>query len=290
MRTSCALFIWLLASLVILSGSSLKAAGTFYMDPVPESQSCFGLSFMHWLPEGTMDQKDFDGTYDFYIDAVLTDQLNLRVKLPFSRMSVPNYEYLHRGELLNTTATMGNLYVGFTHRSVADRNSITFFSAGVYLPTSGNSDYDSYVNSIAVLANLHQLERLIPDMYTVYLNYAYRNTSSDVTIFGLEFGPQIFIPKPKEGVSEPDTEVLMHYGLSTGIKLAPLSIMVEVLGLAIVTEDFDDFGDRFEHHAAAGLWLTGSTLRSSVFYQIPLHDDLKEVTKGVFGVKLEVAF
>ena len=290
MRTSCAPFIWLLALLVILNGPSLKAGETFYMDPVPESQSCIGLSFMHWLPEGTVDQDDFDGTYDLYIDAVLTDQLNLRVKLPFSRMSIPYIEHLHLGDPVNTGATMGNLYVGFTHRSVANRNSVTFYSAGVYFPTSGNSEYDAYVNSIAVLADLHQLERVMPDVYTVYMNVAFRNTSSDATIFGMEFGPQIFIPKPKEGESGGDTEVLMHYGLSSGIKLSRLSIMAELLGLAIVTEDIDDFEDRFEHHAAFGLSLRGNTLRTSVFYQIPLHDDLKEITQGVLGMKLEVAF
>lgn len=290
MRTRCAPFIWLLASLVILHGPALKASETFYMDPVPESQSYFGLSFMHWLPEGTSDQNDFDGTYDLYVDAVVTDRLNLRVKLPFSRMSIPYYYDFPVGGTEITGATVGNLYVGLTHKSVGERNSVTFYSAGIYLPTSGNTDFDSYINSIAVLANFHQFERVVPDMYTVYLNVAYRNNSSDVTIFGLEFGPQIFIPKSRDVKGGRDTEVLMHYGLSSGIKLAPLTIMVEVLGLAIITEDVDDFEDRFEHHAAFGVSLNGHNLRSSLFYQIPLHDDLKEITKGVLGVKLEVAF
>jgi hypothetical protein len=62
-----------------------------------------------------------------------------------------------------------------------------------------------------------------------------------------------------------------------------------LLGVFIVTEKFESFGERFEHFLTFGAQLTGSPVRPGIFYMLPLHNDLREIIDGALGIKVDFA-
>jgi len=78
-----------------------------------------------------------------------------------------------------------------------------------------------------------------------------------------------------------------HYGVSGGFQFTNVALFAELLGIAIITEDVDDFGDRFTHSIDFGAQLTGYSVRPGIFYMIHLDEDLSEDLDGVLGIKVD---
>ena len=76
----------------------------------------------------------------------------------------------------------------------------------------------------------------------LYFNYAYHKSSEEGLSYLLEIGPNVLVPTKDNGG---DTEILIHFGGGLGYQVDKLLLNAEFLGVAIVTEDPDTFGDRF---------------------------------------------
>ena len=63
---------------------------------------------------------------------------------------------------------------------------------------------------------------------------------------------------------------------------------MELIGLAIITEDVDDFNDRFLHTLVFGGQWNAGTIKPGLFYKIYLKDELSDLVDGVLGIKLDV--
>ena len=133
--------------------------------------------------------------------------------------------------------------------------------------------------------NFYELQKYLPDVLTLYGNYAFRSSKPGGAIFGFEIGPNFLIPTEDGG----DSELFLHYGLTAGFQMTQLAIFAELAGIAIITEDVDDFGDRLSHVIAFGAQWTGSRLRPGVFYKLYLDEDLSDSVDGVLGIKLDVS-
>jgi hypothetical protein len=151
------------------------------------------------------------------------------------------------------------------------------------LPTA--SEKKEIAHLVGALTNIYELQRSLPDVLTIYGNFAYHYRQINGGMFGVEIGPQLLVPT---GELEGDTELFGHYGLAGGFALPKAAIFAELLGVFIVSEDVDKFGDRFIHSFAFGAQYTGSFVRPGLFYTLPLDEDINEDISGMLGLKVDV--
>jgi hypothetical protein len=262
--------------LLVLSSQSLPAQ-TFLLQTPPEEKANVGIRFMR--PNFAEDSglSTFSGTYDLYVNVPVGAKLNLVGSLPFSNVDTDR----DAGE---SESDIGNLYIGLQARGGSSSTHRTNVSVGVFLPTAPDDNFSTFI--LGLLTNFYELQRSIPNTLTLYGNFAYRYHQTNGALFGLELGPQFFIPT---GDDEGDVEIFAHYGLAGGFQASHVAVVAELLGLGILSEDVEDFGDRFTHAVAFGAQLTGLPVRPGIFYQIYLDKDLNEDIDGVLGIKIEVS-
>ncbi|MDZ7288982.1 MAG: transporter [candidate division KSB1 bacterium] len=252
------------------------SAQTFLLQALPEAKATFGLRFMRPNFDGDSELSTLSGTYDLFVNVPVSSKLNLVGALPFTTVAFG-------GE--DSESGIGDIYVGLQTRNHSSTASRMGLSVGVFLPTA--SEDKEMTNFFGILANYHELQRSLLNTLTLYGNLAYRSTQPGGALFGLEFGPQLFIPT--KDTDDRQVELFAHYGLAGGFRLSNVAIFGEFMGLFIATEDFENFGDRFTHSIAFGAQVTDNAVRPGIFYQIPLDEDFKEFIDGILGIKVEIS-
>ena len=153
-------------------------------------------------------------------------------------------------------------------------------SFGLFLPTA-----DEDIGFFGILTNYYDIHKYASDLLTIYGNYAYHNLLSQGVRFGLEIGPNLMIPTKGKG----DTELFIHYGLTAGFQGNKFAIFTELVGLVIITEDSDEFSDRFVHSIDLGATYISNSISPGVFYKLYLKENLSDIVKGVLGIKIDVS-
>lgn len=258
--------------LVILSLQMLSAQ-TFIFQDQAEDRTKLGLRFLRPNPADEDNLSTFSGSYDLYINAPLSSRLNLVGSIPFNSFAA-------EGE--DSESGIGNVYVGLQTRSDNSAEKGMNLSLSVFLPTASEEKGEAHFTG--VFTNFYEFQRSLPEVLTVYSNFAYHYRQLGGGMLGVEIGPQLIIPTGQDGG---DTELFGHYGLAGGVSLAKVAIFAELLGVFIVTEDVEDFGDRFEHFVDFGAQLTGSVVRPGLFYMLPLHNDFQDIIDGTLGIKVD---
>lgn len=156
------------------------------------------------------------------------------------------------------------------------------FSFGIYLPTA--EEDKGLATGDGAFADTYDMWAMMPNTLTIRGNMALRQISPDGPFFEIELGPDVL--SIDDGIDN-EVELFMHYGLSSGIATGMFMLRAELLALFIVTEDVQDFADRFLNTVAFGAMLTSYKIRPGLFYQKPLDDEL-DFIDGIFGVKLEI--
>lgn len=259
--------------LLALSSQSLPAQ-TFLLQTPPEEKANVGLRFMRPNFKRDSGLSNESGTYDLYVNVPVSAKLNLVGSLPFTNIVTTE----------ESESDIGNIYIGMQTRSSSASPHRTNVSAGAFLPTAPDDRFSIFF--LSLLTNYYELQRSFPNTLTLYGNFAYRYQQNNGAMLGLELGPQFLIPTKGDGG---DAEILAHYGLRGGFQASHVAVFAELLGLAFLSEEFEDFGDRFTHAVALGAQLTGLSVRPGIFYQIYLAEDLNEDIDGVLGVKVEIS-
>jgi hypothetical protein len=149
----------------------------------------------------------------------------------------------------------------------------------------GGSESSNFLaHGLGLLVNFHELQRSLPNVLTIYGNFAYHYRQINRGLFGVEIGPQLLIPT---GELNGDAELFGHYGLAAGFPMANVAFFAELLGIFIVTEDVGDFDDQFNHSLALGAQLTMHQVRPGVFYMLPLDKDRSGLFNGALGLKVD---
>lgn len=278
----------LVLSAAFVLGSALSAsAQTFYLNPIPSERPTFGFRFMKVKLAEDLDESTFSGTYDFYADIPISKTAGFRLSLPYSKMSYspgPDYTGMPRSRVESTAG--GNVYLGmYSMRQMSERTK-TVVSMGLHLPTASEPRRSRDAVAYGALANLHQARRVVTNAWVLYGNMTWRVESSQGGIFGLEVGPEVWIA---EGGIDADPELLFHYGFSGGVGTRHFSFLAEAIGLFLASEETEEFGDQFQHHFAFGVGVRNFPIRPSLWYQVPLENDVRAVIDGVFGVQVEVS-
>jgi hypothetical protein len=175
---------------------------------------------------------------------------------------------------------IGNIYLGAQARPGNSVDNGMNISLGVYLPTASEKKGEAHF--LGFLTNFHELQRSLPELLTIYGNFAYHYRQINRGMFGFEIGPQLLVPTERG-----DAELFGHYGLSGGLPLTNAAFFAELLGVFIISEDVEDFGNRFTHSLAFGAQLTMSQVRPGLFYMLPLDDDFKDFLDGTLGLKVD---
>src|SRR5574341_1181816 len=263
---------------VILSVQALFAQ-TFLFQSEAENRAKVGLRFLRPNLAGDSKLSTFSGTYDLWANApVGGSRVNIVGAVPLNVFSAEGAD----GE-----SGIGNIYLGAQARLGNYTDSADHgmdISLGVFLPTA--SEKDEIAHFLGLLTNLYELQRSFPDVLTIYGNFAYHYRQINRGMFGVEIGPQLLV---STGEFSGDTELFGHYGLAGGFPLANVAFFAELLGVFIVSESVDDFGDRFNHSLALGAQLTMGQVRPGLFYMLPLDKDVNDVIDGILGLKADFA-
>jgi hypothetical protein len=285
-----------IAFLMVFMGTIQASAQTFFMNPVPESKPKFSLRFLQANFKGG--GKAQSSEYELAASVPVNKKINIAVSFPVYYQKYKVYgAYVngHIGTITQSENAVGNLYVGIQTRHLRSiriqQASYTIQhlpSVGVYLPTSkytyeyGNAYYRN------LLTNPFEAQAIMPKTLVLYGNYGIRvkGTEPATPIFGLEVGPEFYIPT--QDTHHREGELIIHYGFSMDVKVPYFAVLGELLGKFMVTENQGGFFDRFNHFAAFGVQATDWFIRPGVFYQFPLNGEYQAAMSGILGVKLDI--
>ena len=253
-----------------------SSAQQFLFQTQPKDKSQFGIRFLKPNFEDDLDFTTFSGTYDLYANIPLGKNFNLMFSLPYSTYADDE----------ESESEVGDIYLGLQSRKISGRNTNSTYSLGIFLPTASEDDFTA--NFISMLANYYQVERYLPNTLTIYGNYAHQIKQASGALFSFEIGPTLLFPTDQDEGEDRETELMMHYGLSAGFQFGKLAILGELVGLAFITEDVDDFSDRFIHTLTFGAQGTGRVINPGLFYSIYLKDEFREFVDGILGIKVDV--
>jgi hypothetical protein len=273
-RVSSVLALIVLAASV--SGSA--AAQTYMFKSVPGETPQIGVRYLRPDFKHGSEMSVFSGIYDFRADLPINARWSIDASVPWSRWSSDEEDV--------SDDYIGNIYAGMQYlRAEGDRTMVASF--GAYLPTAEANL--GHVLLGAITDNIG-LFKYIPDAWTFYGNFAWFDLREGGVRLGFEAGPDLVVPT---GDNDSDTEFFLHYGLIAGFRAEKFAATLELIGLMVVSEDYDDFGDRFVHALDLGVSYISPHLSPGVFYMIYLGNDENDWTSlvdGVLGVDVNFVF
>ena len=267
--------IYLLIFLLI----SVCSAQTLNLQSMPDSTKQFGFSFDKTFYSNNYDMSTLSGVYQIYLNIPISSKLNLISSIPYVNT---NYEVdSYWGKYTYDKKGFGNIFIGIQTNKQIVNNRRSVVSAGVFLPTA-----EENIALNGLYSNYYDLQKFIPNSFGIYLNYAYDRIISENFNVVFEVGPNFIIPT---GDNNSNGEVLIHYGLDAGYKVDKLFFNVELIGMAIVTEEQDDISDRFINMLNFGTQWKGAVFSPKLFYKIYLKEVISDNLDGVLGLGVTVA-
>jgi hypothetical protein len=261
-----------LAVIMSATVSGAAEAQTFLFKSVPEERPQIGLRFLRPSLDSDVDLSAFSGIYDVSLSLPVNERWSIDASFPYSRYAF--------GEGDDSESFIGNLYAGLQHLTRSG-NVSRIVSFGAYIPTA-DDDLSNLI--FGMFTNYEDLFKYYPDAWTFYGNFAYFNITQGGARLGLEVGPDLLVPTGDGG---DDAEFLMHYGITAGYQGEMFAAFTELIGLAMLTEDYDDFSDRFTHSIDFGLSYVSPRFMPGVFYKIYLKDEFRDMVDGVLGVTVK---
>ncbi|MBN1782917.1 hypothetical protein JW948_17420 [bacterium] len=247
---------------------------TLMMQPRTGDKTTVGLRFLR--PNFDVDELGLSvlsGVYHLNVSAPVREDVSLICGLPFATFKM---------EDMDTEQGIGNLFFGLQHRG----STGIYTTAGLYIPTI---DDDEWLASwLALMTDYFDLYQFAPDIMTLYLNFAKTAASDKQFDLNFEAGPIVWIPTKDQ--NDNDVEFLLHYGIAAVVHGSPVDLSVEFVGNMIISEDIDDFSDRFMNVVTFGVSLSRGQVRPGLFYQIPMEEDISEIVKSVLGIRIMAEF
>lgn len=216
----------------------------------------------------------FSGLYDLTLSIPVSPKLNIIGSVPFSAWGLKHSDENESG--------FGNISVGMQYRFKSTNEHTTALTLGVSIPTASENKETPLL--LGLVSNFYELQKFFPHVLTIYGNLSHHIFLSNGLLFNMEVGPYFMIPTER-GI---DSELLIHYGVSAGYQIKPLTFNVELAGVGVLTEKEFLFEHRFEHILGFGVQWNRGPIRPGIFYQIYLHKYLRDLIDGIFGIKLEI--
>jgi len=263
--------------LIFLFSLAASAQSIILQDPPAPKPK---LTFKYFQPHFKEAESPFtflSGLYDLSLSIPVNAKLNVVGSVPFTTFAWKNSYYDDEGE-----SAFGNISLGLQYLLKRTAEQATAVHFGVYIPTAPEKDENPLI--LGLLTNYYELPKFFPNVLTIYGGLSHHVFKANGWLLNVELGPYFMIPTKGGG----DPELFIHYGLSGGYRVNPVDFNVEFSGIVILTEEADEFADRFVHMLGFGVQWNRGWIRPGIFYQIYLNKSYRETISGVIGIKLEI--
>ncbi len=258
---------------------NILAAQTFELQSVPTDKTQLGIRYLRPGFDNDTELSALSGIYEFTANLPVSSKLNLLINIPYFTADITRGSGFYEYSI--DESGFGNVFIGIqTNREIID-NKKSVFTLGLFLPTA--DEQATYFSMYSDILNYH---KYMPNSLTFYNNYAFHHIVKNSFSFGAEIGPTFVIPTEDNNV---EAELYIHYGISPGIHFKNLLLRIELMGLGIITENPDDYGDRFVHCANFGAAWLGKKMVPKIFYKVYLKDYLADLVNGILGAELVVS-
>lgn len=136
------------------------------------------------------------------------------------------------------------------------------------------------------LSDYYELHKFAVNTLTIYGTFAHHVITESGLMYGIEAGPSFYIPT--KDAEYRDTEIYLHYGGLLGYRTKLVDLSAEVTGLCGISQDYDEFSDRFLHMATFGIQYNHGCVRPGIYYSLYMKKELSDSISGVLGIKLDV--
>lgn len=265
--------------LLIFSMSSIISAQSLNFKTIPSDKAQFDARFEKPFFSSLTSLSTLSGVYQFSLNIPISSKLNLISDIPYM---YSNYKIVN--SYRNTELTQngfGNIFIGVQTNQPTINGRKSTVSFGVFLPTA-----EKKLGFNGLFTNYYDFQKYTLNSWGFIFNYAYYKFSNNGLYYGLEVGPNISIQTIAKRTL---TDIFMHYGINVGYKIDKLLLNVEFLGIAIITEDTNNFGDRFVNLLDFGAQWKGTSLTPKLFYKIYLKNDMRDIVDGILGVGISVS-
>lgn len=229
------------------------------------------------------DYSNFSGTYNLSLNIPISSKFNLKSTIPVEHIKYTSKSsYSSRDRKVDQTE-IGNIFLGLQTNNEILNNRRTIFTFGVYLPTANDA-----ISLHGLFGNYYSFQSFMPNSWGVYINVMHEKISEQGFGYSIEAGPNVVIPS-KESYNN-DAEIFLHYGLSLSYQINKIMANLEITGIAVISEDYDDFSDRFLNNLNFGIQWKGARVVPRIYHRIYLREYLRDMIDGVWGFGLSVAF
>ncbi|MBI9063138.1 MAG: hypothetical protein JEZ14_14240 [Marinilabiliaceae bacterium] len=289
----------ILLTVVLISTFHLSSGQFRSVLARPDSLARFEFRFLRASFEDVEKVGILSGIYDLAFSYPINKNWGLEVSIPlaFMKYEIENYEYYgYNGgyggynyylEGDNTIEKndngIGNVMMGVRFQKWFTESRCFQWRGQLYLPTTTKEEFD--LGQFMLLSDFNDFPKYAQDVTTAAFLFGYYNNPHRGGFYYVDGGPQFMVSHD----SDVDSEVFVRYAFGGGYNSGTLAVSGELIGQAIVSEDMDEFNNRFCSSLNFGVHYTKSFIKPSLFYSVYLKDDINEVVSGVLGVKVAIS-
>lgn len=206
----------------------------------------------------------------------LSESFAFTADMPVAWARIEGVDPLSQEEVTESEYLVGNPFVGFQYVQ-----SHRIFEFGARLPIVEHGT--EIAEMIGIFSDLNRNEAFFPDVTTIY-GRAYRNTHR-TTGFRAAYhtGATVMIPDHESA----DAQLFFDYRADAGFDTGVFSVAGGLTGRMNLTDEFDDFSDRYTHHIHAQSTLKLGGFEPGVHFKIALDEDIRDFIHYTFGVHIQ---
>jgi hypothetical protein len=153
--------------------------------------------------------------------------------------------------------------------------------AHVDLPFVREFGSDDYATGIAFFTGYEELERFLPDTWSIGASATAENETNTGTFAGARLGGTLLVPTG----SSADTDLYAVYAIFGHVPAGSSRVRLELSGLALVTQPGLDFSDRTAFFAALEVLRPDSRFAPEFFVRAPVDEGIHGAITLVVGAR-----
>ncbi|MCM2272158.1 MAG: hypothetical protein NDJ18_06365 [candidate division Zixibacteria bacterium] len=172
---------------------------------------------------------------------------------------------------------IGNPYLGLEY---SRPGAPILFALGVRPPLA--SDDKLFAAVVGLFGAADRFEAFVPDLWTFSLAIGGRSSATVGPAYRFLIGPTLLVPDAG------DAEVLLDWSALFGFRGTIAHAGFEYAGRMILTENYDDLGDRFDQFIGLVGGLNIGQVEPGVQFRYAIDDEYREWIDFTFGINLKI--
>lgn len=262
------LFVFLVVMLLATFTSSSQVSKA--EEPRGENPLNSSIEFSYLYPSS--EGLDFlSGIYTLGFNGKVGPKTRLGIKIPILAIFTDN----------DSESAVGNLYTGIEHNF---KNGL--LEAGLFVPTLSSDDrFLGVINSYFDVGNMPSY---LAGATSLRIFLSYLNISENKMYLKIGGGPDIIIKTGDKSALSDDMELIFNYKAVIGYQNDMIHFSIGTTGIFAVSEEFDDFADRFMNIADFNFKYIGSDFQPYMLIRLPLEEPANELydLSLTFGISI----